>query len=47
MPGVWVGSLYWIAPLLFVLFHFNLLIQLYLLSEKLYELDLAIRELRS
>jgi len=49
LPIVDVGlplvAFYWIAPLLFVLFHFNLLMQLYLLSEKLHRLDLAIGQL--
>jgi hypothetical protein len=48
-PTVDVGlplvAFYWIAPLLFVLFHFNLLMQHYLLSEKLRRLDLAIGRL--
>jgi uncharacterized protein YjbI with pentapeptide repeats len=47
LPIVDVGlplvAFYWIAPLLFVMFHFNLLMQLYLLSEKLHRLDAAIR----
>jgi uncharacterized protein YjbI with pentapeptide repeats len=38
-------AFYWIAPLLFVLFHFNLLLQLCLLSEKLHRLDTEIRRL--
>jgi hypothetical protein len=33
---------YWIAPFLFVLMHFNLLLQLHLLAQKLWRLDLAI-----
>lgn len=49
LPIVDVGlplvAFYWIAPLLFVLFHFNLLLQLYLLSDKLRPLDAAFRGL--
>jgi hypothetical protein len=49
LPIVDVGlpliAFYWIAPFLFVLFHFNLLMQIYLLSEKLHGLDLALRRL--
>ncbi len=49
LPIVDVGlplmAFYWIAPLLFVLFHFNLLVQLYLLSEKLRWLDCDLRGL--
>jgi hypothetical protein len=33
---------YWIAPFLFVLMHFNLLLQFHLLAQKLWRLDLAI-----
>ena len=33
---------YWIAPFLFVLTHFNLLLQFHLLAQKLWRLDLAI-----
>jgi hypothetical protein len=36
---------YWISPALFVLFHFNLLIQLCLLSNKLQRLDEAVEGL--
>jgi hypothetical protein len=34
-------AFYWIAPALFILFHFNLLTQVSLLAEKLYTLDEA------
>lgn len=36
---------YWIAPALFVLLHFNLMLQFHLLSQKLRRLQAAIREL--
>jgi hypothetical protein len=49
LPIVDVGlplvAFYWIAPFLFVLFHFNLLLQLYLLSVKLRRLDAELRAL--
>jgi uncharacterized protein YjbI with pentapeptide repeats len=35
-------AFYWIAPALFVLMHFNLLLQLHVLAQKLWQLDLAI-----
>jgi uncharacterized protein YjbI with pentapeptide repeats len=38
---------YWVAPALFVLFHFNLLIQLCLLSGKLNRLDEAVETLQN
>ena len=38
-------AFYWIAPFLFVLFHFNLLLQLHLLGDKLRLLDDALRGL--
>ncbi|MGH6900086.1 MAG: pentapeptide repeat-containing protein [Geminicoccaceae bacterium] len=41
--GLPLVGFYWVAPALLVLLHLNLLIQLYLLSQKLHRLDRAIR----
>ena len=41
--GLPIVGLYWIAPALLVLMHFNLLIQLYMLSDVLYQLAQSIK----